>query len=339
MQPQENLQSNERIPEPTAEVMPQFDASAEHNGMYDSEEEYLAAEAAYKIEQPAVQLNTVTFAEDNPAYPMATKEDVAAMNEPIDVSAETIPESESSVELAEKTETTPETEVASTEVAQLKNEVTEEDVIDVEAKEVFVDPDSLDDTEDIGQLIADNEEITVGKDKLALTPRLKKVAEGVLSSVDHMFDSEPELPEEIDWRHYIMAEPDYDESYDYVTLQKLLNAQYKRKRAKYGAGKLLERMTASIPSVEGPAAVSEGGAPPEQPTDGITEATPQNPEANTNSEAGTEGEILKIEMDQPEGASETPELEYEGAAPALTYEPGATEANQGQAGQKQITQQ
>jgi len=327
MQPQESLNTNERIPQANTEALPQFDASAEYNGMYANEAEFQAAEAAYKIE-PAVDLNTISFAEDNPAYPVASMEDVTAMDDTIDVSAETVEDSETSVELSEVVESTPETDTS------LTTEVTfdDADVIDVEAREVIVDPESNDETEDIGELIANNEEITVGTEKLALTAQLKRITEGVLSSIDHLFDTEPELPEQIDWRTLIMAEPDYDESYDYILLQKLLNAQYKRKRAKFGAGKLLEKMRAGWTS-------AEGGAPPEQPPDGITETTPQNPEANTNSEAGTEGEILKIEMDKPEGTTEAPQLEYEGAAPALTYEPGATEESPGQPGQKQITQQ
>jgi len=146
-------------------------------------------------------------------------------------------------------------------------EAVEGEVIDVEAREVFVNPDSLDDTDDIAELIANNDELTVGTEKLALTPQLKKVAEGVLSSLDMLLGSEPELPEEIDWRHYIMAEPDYDESYDYILLHKLLNAQYKRKRAKLGAGKLLESTRATWSS-------EENDSPPEQTTEVATE-TPQ----------------------------------------------------------------
>src|SRR3989338_704061 len=332
MQPQESLNTNERIPQANTEALPQFDASAEYNGMYANEAEFRAAEAAYKIE-PAVDLNTISFAEDNPAYPIATMEDVVAMDDTIDVSAETVEDSETSVELSEVAESTPETDTSLT--AEVTSQETDENVIDVEAREVIVDPESNDETEDIGELIANNEEITVGREKLALTAQLKRITEGVLSSIDHLFDTEPELPEQIDWRTLIMAEPDYDESYDYILLQKLLNAQYKRKRAKFGAGKLLERMTASIPSVEKPVAAAEGGAPPEQPQDVLAEAIPPNPEAN----GGNEGEILKIEMDKPEGTTEAPQLEYEGAVPALTYEPGATEESPGQPGQKQITQQ
>src|SRR3989344_1624576 len=215
MQPQESLNTNERIPQANTEALPQFDASAEYNGMYANEAEFQAAEAAYKIE-PAVDLNTISFAEDNPAYPMATMEDVEAMNDTIEVSAETIPDSETSVELSEVVESTPETDTS------LTTEVTfdDENVIDVEAREVIVDPESDDETEDIGELIANNEEITVGTEKLALTAQLKRITEGVLSSIDHLFDTEPELPEQIDWRTLIMAEPDYDESYDYILLQK-----------------------------------------------------------------------------------------------------------------------
>lgn len=134
------------------------------------------------------------------------------------------------------------------------------EIIDIEAREVIIDPESNDETEDIAELIANNEEITVGTEKLTLTPKLKSVAEGVLSSLDMLLGSEPELPEEIDWRHFIMAEPHYDESYDYRLLHQLLNAQYKRKRAELGAGKLLENMRTGWSTEETP-------PPPEQPPD------------------------------------------------------------------------
>jgi len=288
MPPPESLNTNEGIGEMSAEAMPRLDASAPYNGMYANEAEFKAAEAVYKID-----LNTTSFQQET-VYPVATRENVSIAHETIETS--TIP------------------------VQSPENE----DVIDIEAREIFVDPDSLDDTEDIAELIANNDELTVGTEKLALTPKLKSVAEGVLSSLDMLLGSEPELPPEIDWRHYIMAEPDYDASYDYILLHKLLNAHYKRKRAKLGAGKLLESMRATSAS-------AEGAAPPEQPPDGETAPSPQNPEV--------EGDILKIEMNQPVVNTETPKLEYEGAAPALTYESGTVEASQDQSGQNQTVQQ
>lgn len=327
MQPQESLDTNERIPEASTGAMPKFDASAPYNGMYASEADFQAAEVIYKI-KPSVELNTVTFAEDNTAYPIATVEEVPTANE-------------TSFELAEVTEPTTETTPAlTTEVA-----FDDTDVIDVEAKEVIVDPDSLDETDDIAELIANNEEITVGKEKLTLTTKLKNIASGVLSSLDHLLDTEPELPEEIDWRHYIMSEPDYDESYDYRLLQQLLNAQYRRKRAKLGYGKLMERMgvnprvaaTTEDSLAERAAAYPlDGSGQPPQPPETPTMTGPEGPNDGNNNPNNPEGEILKIEMDRPEGG--VPQIGYEGAAPALTYEPAAEESP-GQPGQKQITQQ
>ena len=317
MQPQESLNTNEKISE-TSGFIPKFDASAPYNGMYANEAEFQAAEAAYKIDT-----NTISFAEDGPAYPMATMEDVAAMDSAIEVSAETIPDSETSVELAEVTEQTAETDTSLTTEVALQE--TDENVIDVEAKEVFVDPESDNGTEDIAKLIEDNNEITVGQEKLTFTPKLKELAKGVLAAIDQLLTHpEAELPEEVDWRPYIMSEPEYDDSYDYILLQKLLRAQYRRRRRIHLLGKYpnLADIIAATPMT-----------PPPQTPEGNAKTANDNPEADNGTTAElTPKEPLKIEMDKLK-------LEYSDTTPpALTYEP-TPQQSPGQGEAPRITQQ
>lgn len=182
------------------------------------------------------------------------------------------------------------------------------EVIDVEAREVVINPESPDETEDIAELIENNDEIMIGDEKLVFTSELRALALGVLASLDQIISTpEDELPESIDWLPFIMSEPGYDHNYDYTLLKRLLTAQYNRKRAL-----ALTRHTLNPLRLEStPLRHSAGES--NNPTD---EESPDNP----NEVAQIENDnILKIEYDNP-GQPDAPALEYEDNPPVLPNE-------------------
>lgn len=165
---------------------------------------------------------------------------------------------------------------------------TNNDIIDVEAHQVVINPESPDETEDIAELIENNDVILVGSEKLVFTAQLKTLALGVMATLDQIIRTpEDELPEEIDWLPFIMSEPEYDQNYDYTLLIRLFTAQYHRERAL-----ALTRHTLDPLRFE---STPLGHSAPE------SEVTPDE-EPTSESE-----NILKIE--------------HEGAAPALPYKP------------------
>ncbi len=305
MQPNEQFKNRVESPVEDLDQLPPVDAGEPFNGQYNNEAEFRAAEAAYSL-----NINTVNL-EGGANYPIATAEGVTTWQSEDTTKAETLP----SIEVTDN--------------ERLFSRENTDEVIDVEAKEVRSEAAALEKTEerpDLSELIDSSDEIEVEGEKLQLTPKLKAVAKGVLSSLEQLLKGdEAELPEEVDWRPYIMSEPDYDESYDYITLHRLLNAEYKRRRvARFSGESLADIIAADI----------LGGTPPPP-------NTPETPTQNEGEDAGAEkaevpkaeNDILKIEMDKPE--AEVPNLEYkEKKAPALTYEekPGQNET-------KQITQQ
>jgi hypothetical protein len=173
------------------------------------------------------------------------------------------------------------------------------DVIDVEAREVVINPESPDETEDIAELIENNDEIMIGDEKLVLTSELRALALGVLASLDQIIRTpEDELPESIDWLPFIMSEPEYDPGYDYTLLTRLLNAQYQRQRAL-----ALTRHTLSPLRFE---STPLGHPATEQAID-----SPDGPPTNQDEVTTIENDnILKIEYDRPT-ETEVPALEYE----------------------------
>ncbi len=302
MQPSEQFVSKaEKLPL-EEEVTPQFDPNAEYNGMYRSPEEFEAARDAYSI-------NTINL-DGNDNYPLATTAETATWQSEDPNEAEALPS------VSVETETVP---------------TKDDEIIDVEAK--VVKNESLDDDVNLAEFIDQNDELEDEGEKMPLTPKLKQLAKNTLSYLDHILtDDSVELPEEIDWRSYIATEPEYDGSYDYIVLQRILNKEYQRRRLKKLSGKnLADAVSERIFGQASPP------PPPESPTAetafGEAEGEPNGAKVETG-ENGTEP--LKIEMDKPN--QETPALEYQGEAPALTYEQPPT-PNQGQAGQKQITQQ
>jgi len=327
MKPQENLQSNETIPEISPDVAYTIDLGKPDNGVYKNADEAAAWRDYYRVDT-APSLNTVSL-ESPTNYPVASVENVAENT--IEVETESLPDNTEVGELTEVTAVNPE---RSTEVTLPTTEVMTDDVIDVDAREVSVDLESLDDETDIGKLIADNEEITVGKEKLALTPHFKKVAEDALAFMEGILStSDPELPPEIDWRDTIkyVAE-DYNDSYDYGALYDLLNTQYRRRNAKMRKVSGFSTSNESLANRPITSTLEGGGPPGEQPPNASTEATPEATDPAA-------GENLKIEMDHPEVAEDMPQIGYEGTTPALTYEPNTADQSPGQSSaQPQITQ-
>ncbi len=307
MKPLENFNSQENIkPADTPEEMGKYDALAKHNGMYPDEIAYKEAETAYKLPNQ----NDLAGAYNNIGlnnYDVVTTE----------------PSSPAEVGKGELVESVSSGYDVSTEFAEAPTN--DEDVIDVEAKVISIDPESPDDTEDIEGLIENNDEVAIGKEKLSLTPKLKNIAKGAFSSLNHLLDSSDQMSDNgtgnIDLRTFIMAEPDYDESYDYTLLTRLLDAQYRRKRALMLSQGLMNKVRYS-------SAETLAGNPP--PPEGPETPTPRSLEGPEGTPSGDEA--LKIE-NTPK-TTETPQIEYQGNPPALTYD--AAPDNTG--GQKQITQ-
>jgi hypothetical protein len=159
---------------------------------------------------------------------------------------------------------------------------------------------------------------------------------GIFSFMNSMFsDSKATLPETMDWNLYIPSEPDFDEIYDYTELIKLYNAQYRRKRAAQLRKRAVDLASASsFEFVRAQDSLVDSDVPPPPIENGPSMAdTPEQPEQGDD--------ILKIEMDAPEGVPATApepegvlEIGYEPAEP-LGIEYNKDSQNQ----PKQITQQ
>jgi hypothetical protein len=299
MKPQpEQLNQAEALPSRDSGQIPVFDSSKEWNGMYDTVEEYRAAEAAYTLD-----LNTINL-EAPPSHLPATTEGTTAVWQ------------------SEEVTNPPSIEVVTDDAPA----PADSEIIDVEAKVIKVE--DLEDNANLAELIDSHDEIEVEGERLYLTPKLKTLAKGVLSSLEHLLTSdEAELPEEVDWRPYIMSEPDYDESYDYITLHRLLNAQYqKQRRRRIPGANLADIVAADIMTAAPPPPIT-----PEGPVPTVDDIPEGNAKTSQNDD-----DILKIEMNQP--TEEVPKIEYESKeAPALTYDNEVSAEEQD--APKQITQQ
>lgn len=278
----------EQGPLPIDEPEFAFDPNQDFNGMYASEADFKAAEAMYTM-PPSINTlggfettnNEVTTIETNtqeyiPAEPSTEKSAVSTLENSID---DNVIEGEA-VEVPSAEET-------------LENET--EEVSDIEE----VDFDTADTLEIEGK-------------KLNLTPKLRSVAKGVLSTIEGFFTSnDVKHLETIDFHQFLMTEPDYEEDADYELLLAILKRKYEKKRRLHLAsyGSFNPNQVESLYSRENTAPESEI-PPPETPP----------PPLNTV-EGSPEDDIIDVEFEKVETEVPLTQIEQNDEPPALTYQP------------------